>query len=132
MTNEMNEMSANYAFAQDNGTVVMVGFADQDYQTRDCLLLQRTLKPSKGDFARGWDDIHIMVNEESRSTYGGVEGVELWSDYAIIKLAPATASKVQVGTPFRVNLSAQVANLGEVGSMLEVLCGSYAKVALHV
>ena len=131
MNNVMNELSARYAFVENDGTVVTVGFADQQYDTKDCVLLQRTLKPSKGDIARGWDHIHIMVSDQLRSSYGGVEEIGLWQDHADITLAPDTASQVRAGTVLRVDLSADVANLAEVREMLKLLCGNYAKLTVH-
>jgi hypothetical protein len=132
MSNVIHEFLANYVFSQNDGTVVMVGFADQQHQTKDCVLLQRTLNPSKSDKARKWDDVHIMVNDESCSAYGGINELELWPDHVLIKLTSETAKQVQAGVSLRINLMARAANLAELRDMLKVLCGGYVKLNLHV
>lgn len=132
MTDMTNEFTANYMFSKNDGDVVTVGFADQQYQTKDYVLLQRTLNPSQGDKARKWDHIHITVSDESRSAYGGIEGLELWPDHVLIILTPATAAQVQSVTMLRVGLTADVKHLIELREMLKVLCDDYVKVNLHI
>lgn len=61
---------------EDNG-VIVVGFADDDFSPREYLLLQRTLEPDEQDIELGHDLVHIELDNQRQSVYGGLELVQL-------------------------------------------------------
>jgi hypothetical protein len=67
-------LHANFLYAQIDPEldVIMVGFADDEYDTQEYVLLQRTLNPTDEDIEAGFDKIHITYNDEGRALYGGI------------------------------------------------------------
>lgn len=67
-------LHASFMYAQivEENDVIMVGFADDEFDTQNYVLLQRTLNPSQEDVKSGFDKIHITYNEESQSLYDGI------------------------------------------------------------
>jgi len=55
----------------------MVGFADNQFETREYLLLQRTMMPNEQDRNLGLDGIHIQVDGPNKSGYDGIESIRL-------------------------------------------------------
>jgi hypothetical protein len=67
-------LNANFLYAQidEETDVIMIGFADNEFDTKDYILLQKTLNPSEEDVEAGFDEVHIIYNDESQSLYGGI------------------------------------------------------------
>ena len=110
----------------------MVGFADQQYETQTYVLLQRTLHPSEQDKAMGQDGVHIMVNDPSRSVYGGIKRIELLQDEVVIGLDPEAKSTVNAATEIRIGIGDAQADLDELSKMLSVLCDRYVEFNAHL
>lgn len=68
------ELNAKFLYAQidEEIDVLMIGFADDEFDTQEYILLQKTLNPSEEDFEAGFDKIHITYNDESQSLYDGI------------------------------------------------------------
>ncbi|ULO09502.1 hypothetical protein H1230_12415 [Paenibacillus sp. 19GGS1-52] len=68
------EMNANFLYAQvdEEIDVLMIGFTDDEFDTKEYILLQKTLNSSEEDFEERFDKIHITYNDESQSLYGGI------------------------------------------------------------
>ncbi|KUP20448.1 Imm10 family immunity protein [Paenibacillus sp. DMB5] len=84
----MSTFTASFIYAQadDENDVLMIGFADDQYEPQEYILLQKTLHPDEQDLALGFDKIHITYNDESQSQYGGIEKVLLKPDSIEISL----------------------------------------------
>ena len=78
---------------EENGVLVL-GFADDKDQPSQYLLLQRTLAPSAQDRRLGQDGIHIEINDQSNSAYGGIRRVELKEDRIVLSLGESTARAI--------------------------------------
>ncbi|GIP24539.1 Imm10 family immunity protein [Paenibacillus sp. J22TS3] len=67
-------LTANFLYAQidEEIDVLMIGFADDEFETSEYILLQKTLNPSEEDIEAGFDEVHITYNDESQSIYGGI------------------------------------------------------------
>ncbi|WP_138756390.1 Imm10 family immunity protein [Paenibacillus sinopodophylli] len=50
----------------------MIGFADDEFDTQECVLLQKTLNLNEEDVEVGLDKVHITYNDELQSLYGGI------------------------------------------------------------
>ena len=126
MDTEQAEIRAGFVYTQNDGEVAMVGFADAQYNTRAYVLLQKTLHPSDDDVARGWDDVHIMVNDEAQSAYGGVQQITLLDKRVLIQVSAATAEYLRTGEIISVNMENAQVDLGGLIEMLTLICGNYA------
>jgi immunity protein 10 of polymorphic toxin system len=125
LCDELSEFKASYIYSDDDGDVVTVGFADQQYDTQIYILLQRTLHPSKQDLNFGHDNVHIMVCEQSRAKYGGVEQIELHSNQLIITLSADTAKEVKTKCKISVDISAAEVDFSLLKNNLRNVCSEY-------
>ncbi|NEW04878.1 hypothetical protein GK047_02445 [Paenibacillus sp. SYP-B3998] len=68
-------LHANFLYAQidEEIDVLMIGFADDEFDTQEYILLQKTLNPNEEDMEAGFDKVHITYNGESQSLYGGIK-----------------------------------------------------------
>lgn len=127
MDTEQAELGAGFVYTQDDGEVAMVGFADQQYDTRAYVLLQRTLRPSGDDVRRGWDDVHITVDDETRSAYGGVKRITLFEKRVLIEVSPTTANHLGTREAIGVNMENAQVDVGQLAEMLKLLCGKHVE-----
>jgi hypothetical protein len=127
MDTEQTELGAGFVYTQNDGEVAMVGFADQQYDTQEYVLLQRMLRPSGDDVRRGRHDVHINVNDETRSAYGGVKRIALLNKQVLIEVSPTTANYLGTGETISVNLENAKVDVGELAEMLKLVCGNHAQ-----
>jgi hypothetical protein len=68
-------LNANFLYSQVNNDidVLIIGFADDEFDTEEYVLLQRSLNPTNEDKELGYDKVHITYNDESQSLYGGIK-----------------------------------------------------------
>ncbi len=76
--------------------VLMAGFSDDAAAPANWLILQRTLNPDEQDVQLGQDQVHLELNSQRRSCYGGVERVEFDPDKIVFSLAPSKATRLKV------------------------------------
>lgn len=81
-------LNANFLYAHidEEIDVVMVGFADDEFDTQEYILLQKTLNPNEDDIEAGFDKVHITYNDESQSLYGGITKFHFTRGYVEITL----------------------------------------------
>ncbi|WML46647.1 Imm10 family immunity protein [Neobacillus sp. PS3-34] len=94
-----NLFRANFLYPDvDRDTnILMIGFADAEFNTKEYILLQKSLAPGEQDKELGLDEIHIEYNDQIHSTYGGILNVELNNDCIEIELDDHTARQLQTG-----------------------------------
>ncbi|MFC3800069.1 Imm10 family immunity protein [Cohnella sp. GCM10012308] len=70
----MTTLNAHFLYAQrdEEINVLMIGFADDEFDTHEYILLQKSLNPSQEDIEAGFGKVHITYNDESQSLYGGI------------------------------------------------------------
>jgi hypothetical protein len=103
--------------------VAMVGFADDDINTTQYLMLQRTLGPDQQDRRLGMDKVHIEFNSQLRSAYGNVEEVQLRKQGVVFRFDPATAAKVSSGETIDVTMEMTAGKMKELAEQLRLLIG---------
>lgn len=84
---------ASFIFAGIEDEVLLIGFADDEFETQEYLLLQKSLIHEESNF---FNQIHITVNSEERSGYGGVIGIKLGKTTISITLTEDTAQTLEV------------------------------------
>ncbi|MEZ6100235.1 MAG: Imm10 family immunity protein [Pirellulaceae bacterium] len=62
---------------QEVDGVVMVGFADDEFNTNQYVLLQRTLQPDEHDRSLGWDIVHLQVDSPDQSGYDSIKNIRV-------------------------------------------------------
>ena len=69
---------ATCVHAEDMGDYLLVGFADDKYETVDYLTFQRSHESDEQDVALGMDTVHVERNDQAHSDYGGMRCVILF------------------------------------------------------
>jgi len=87
------KLISNFVFAGIEDDVIMVGFADDEFNTKEHLLLQKALEFDEQDIALGHDKVHITYIDELYSSYGGIIKFELINDVIEIQFDKDTAKK---------------------------------------
>lgn len=106
----------------DNG-VALLGFADDEFDTTQYLLLQRTLEPDQQDRDLGLDRLHIELNDQARSDYGTVEDARLRRQGVTFRLDRTTAATVSNGESIEIAFDVTAARLQEIAEQLRRLIG---------
>jgi hypothetical protein len=112
---------ATYLYAEEQDGLVMVGFADSDYETRDYLLMQRPLAPSGLDPAPAADEIRIQRNDEAHAARGGIRSFDLFEDRASIEFEPAAAKQLAIAPQVVINFSTCSYKFREVRTHMQKL-----------
>jgi hypothetical protein len=120
-------INAGFVYTQDDGEVVMVGFADEEYNTKEYVLLQRILNPSQEDKQHREDEVHIEVNDQRHSGYGGVRAIRLTRDSVTILLEPSIAEELRVESEIQVAISGTDLDLEALMRSLKFLCKDYVQ-----
>src|SRR6266849_9598422 len=84
-------LNGQHTYAQEQDGILTIGFADDLNQPSEYLLLQRSFMPSDQDKRLGHDRVHIELNDQYYSTYGGVKRVRLAGGQLFLSLDEKTA-----------------------------------------
>lgn len=90
------QLVSNFIFAGIEDTIIMVGFADDEYNTEKHLLLQKSLEFDEQDKELGKDKVHLTYIDELYSAYGGILKFELKDITVEILLDERTAKKLKI------------------------------------
>ena len=107
---------------QDDGEVAMVGFADDEYETRIYVLLQRTLHPVEQDVAAGQDEVHITVCDESRSRYGGIRQIRVDDKHVVVAFSEDAAMDLETAREVTIDISSAGVNMQSLMAGLKTVC----------
>lgn len=116
-----NTLGAKFIYTQDDGQVVMVGFADDQFETKNYILLQRTLKPDDSDLELGHDSIHVTIGDQNCSGYGGVKRFVLGASQASLHLASAFADELNIDKEHMIFLQYSELDVSALRDHLQVL-----------
>ena len=117
------KLALPFVVVQNEYGVALLGFADEQFNTTQYLLLQRTLAPDDQDRALGQDRVHIELND--RSAYGDVEEARIENGLRlpVLRLDPLTASQVSGGETIEVGFG-ESASLDIIAAQLRLLIGA--------
>jgi hypothetical protein len=104
--------------------MVMIGFADDEHEPSQFVLLQKAKEYDEQDKRLGMDKIHIQVEDESRALYGGIRLISKEGEHLLIELEDAAASALQVNGHIEINLDPHHPQLATALAELEKLVSS--------
>ncbi len=90
-------LNAKFLYAQIENDVIMVGFADDEFETKDYVLLQKSLIFNEQDKELGFDKVHITYQDELYSKYGGIQKIVLDKGVCEILLDSKTGNILGTG-----------------------------------
>ena len=114
------KFSLPFVTLQNEDGVALLGFADDEFNTTQYLVLQRTVDATDQDRVLGQDKVHIQLNE--RSAYGDVEEAQLEAGRLLLRLDHATARQISDGETIEVAFGGLM-NLNSIASHLRLLIG---------
>ena len=80
--------TAHFLFTESDPTLAKAGLADDQFETQEYVLFQRSLKPSEQDLRLGHDQPHVEVSDQSASAYGSFSAVQLSGQQLKVELDP--------------------------------------------
>ena len=119
------ELIANCVTCQTQDEVAMLGFADDEFNTTQYVMLQRGLKPSQQDREHGFDQLHIEVNSQIHSCYGGVVEARLHEKQLVLKLDLQAAADMSVDDTIEIALHVPAQTLKDIDEQLRLLLGPH-------
>lgn len=102
MHSRVGDMTVNYQFNarhitnDDDGSTIAIGFADDEFSPSRFVLIQKSLNADERDRVMGFDKIHIQIEDESRSGYGGIIEVSMGHDRLTVFLDQAARAALKI------------------------------------
>lgn len=97
---------ANCVAIEDMEDSWLVGFADDKFDTRDYLMLQRAFEDDEQDVALGMDTYHVERNDQRWSGYGGIAAFDLKRDRVKVRFTEnggATMGTTELEVSFQID-----------------------------
>lgn len=113
---------ATHIFTQDDGYMVMIGFADDEFEPTKFVILQKAHEYNDQDKQMGMDKINIQVEDESRSKYGGINAVNFSEGMIKVSLSDDTKSALSVDGDIEAAISVDHPAFEEVKYHLKKIC----------
>ncbi len=114
------KLMANCVTYQTQDDVAMLGFADDECNPSQYIMLQKGLRPSSQDRECGFDQTYIEVNSQIHSGYGGVVEAQLKENRLVLKLDPQAASEMSVDETIEITFRGPKETIAE---QLRILLG---------
>lgn len=114
-------LDAGFVYDSEDEDVILVGFADKEYQTQRYVLLQRSKQVSAEEEALGQGEVHISVDDQDRSAYGGIEHVVLDDSGVRIRLDRDTAAMLATEDEIVIRFEGQAADALRLRKALQLL-----------
>lgn len=115
---------AIHVFTQDDGCMVMIGFADSEIEPNKSLILQKSHEHDSQDKQLGMDKIHIQIEDESRSKYGGINSVNVSEGVVRFSLSDDAKSALHIDGDIEAEVSEDHPDFEEVKAQLKEMCES--------
>lgn len=122
------QLVSNFIFAGIEDNVIMVGFADDEFNTEKHLLLQKSVEFDEQDKALGQDKVHITYIDELYSSYGGIIKFVLKDKTAEILLEKETAKKLKTEEQLEITLPKSGFDRGNLIYHLELMFKEYPNI----
>jgi hypothetical protein len=90
------KFTSNFAYANIEENVITVGFADNEFETKEYILLQKNISPDKQEIELGHDKIYIEYKDQLYSNYGGIEEIVLNNKNIKIRIDDKTSNILKV------------------------------------
>ena len=116
-------LDAGFVYDSEDEDVILVGFADKEYQTERYVLLQRSKQISAEEEVLGQGEVHISVDDQDRSAYGGIEQLVLDQSGVRIRLDRDTAAMLATEDEILISFDGQAADVLRLRKALQLLFG---------
>lgn len=118
----MTSFKATHISVTHEDDYLLVGFADDEFDAGEYLMLQRAYEFDEQDTAHGMDTVYIERNDQSQSTYGGITRVLLAQTYVQVMLTATAADALACDQMITIIITAIPQELTEVHAALAEIC----------
>ena len=105
---------ANFVAIVDDEYSRIVGFADQQFDTKRYLQFQRSLEGDAQGRALGLDTYYVEKDDQSNSCYGGIESIDLRANAITLKLDDVGSKRLVLDKVVLITFDADDKTLGEL------------------
>lgn len=110
---------AKHIFAEDNGHTVTVGFSDDEFEPSQSVILQLAHQFDDQDEQMGMDKVFIQLEDQLRSTYGGIRSITIRGNFLVFELEENAKINLQVDGRIEIALDDMQPKFSAVISQLE-------------
>jgi hypothetical protein len=124
----MSDTAASYQFnarhvtIDDDGSTIVIGFADDEFSPSRYVVIQKPLNADERDRAMGFDKIHIQIEGELRSGYGGIVEVSVSRDRLTVFLDQAARSALKIDGDIEISFEPHHPAFRRAISKLKTMC----------
>jgi hypothetical protein len=115
---------AGFCYSENNENVQMAGLADHQFETQAYILFQKTTHPTAQDREMGLDQVHVTVNDEAHSCYGGVNRVILQTGSLLMKISQVACKSLGTEEEIVVAIPPKVPGVDNLAEGLQKMLGS--------
>lgn len=116
------QCKARHVAVDDDGSTIMIGFADDEFSPSRFVLIQKLLKVDERDRAMGFDKVHIQIEDQSRSGYGGIVEISAGHDRLTVFLDQAARAALKIDGDIEISVDPHHPVLGDAVLELKKLC----------
>ena len=114
-------LNASHVFFHYDGYMVVLGFSDDEFEPKKFIILQKTHGYDEQDERLGMNNIHVQIEDASRSKYGGIKAVQTGERFMRIVLFDDAKSILAVDGDIKI-ISVDNFYFKEAKSELKKMC----------
>ncbi|MBX3712654.1 MAG: hypothetical protein KF800_11885 [Lysobacter sp.] len=115
------QLTVRHLFVED-GDVSTIGFADDETAPERYVLIQKQWDCSGQDVQLGLDKVHIEVDDQLRSVYGGIKSVSVSGGRILIHLLDKANADLQIDQEIQLDVDAGMPSFSLATSLLQRIC----------
>lgn len=116
------KFSANHIVVEEDEFMKMISFADDEFSPSKFVILQKAAANNESERAMGMDKIHIQIEDESRSNYGGISAVRLSGGNLVLSLDREARLALQIEGDVEICVDQNHSNFESSIFELEKMC----------
>lgn len=118
----MRNFNCKFIYSNIDNDIIMVGFADQEYDTKKYILLQKKLQPSKKDIEAKMNGIHFEYCDQIHSGYDCIDEIHVSLNAIVFYLSTEFANSFQMSPKLLIDISEAKLNKKRFVELLSEMC----------
>lgn len=114
--------SANHISVEDDGYAKIIAFADDEFFPSKSIILQKANAHDENERAMGMDKIHIQIEDQSRSRYGGINAIRMRGQRLEISLSEEARLSLRLDGDIEIDIDSDHPVLENAISELKKIC----------
>lgn len=113
------KFTASHIFEQGDGYMVILGFADDEFEPSQFVIIKKAHEYDEQDIKLGMDKLHIQVEDQSRAHYGGITAFDVTNNNLLVQLDDLAKSSLKLDADIEIMFDQNHPNLKDTLSKLE-------------